>query len=362
MRVKRTIYIILSLMMITAFTLAACQPAPAPEEPEAEMEEAPAEEEAAPAEEEAAPEEEAEEAEEAGPRVALVLPGLINDGGFNQLGYESLMATEENLGVEVTYVESVASADGAKFLRDYAEEGYDVIFGYSGGFVNSIQQVAPEFPDITFGAIADSTVEFTDNVWVIGHDYMDGFFLTGVLAGLMTETNKVGFVGGMEFSSYVASSISYGEGAVYANPDVETFVTFVGDFNDPVAAKNIATAQIENGVDIIQSAVDNGVFGLFEAATEAGDVQIIHYVKNLCGQSDTILASMELAYPKYVQYIVEQVAEGVPGGYISNSVGQGFNVITPCYDLPDDVAAAFDEAVDMMKAGELDYTHVTELE
>ena len=101
---------------------------------------------------------------------------------------------------------------------------------------------------------------------------------------------------------------------------------------------------------------------MFEAATEAGDVQIIHYVKNLCGQSDTILASMELAYPKYVQYIVEQVAEGVSGGYISNSVGQGFNVITPCYDLPDDVAAAFDEAVDMMKAGELDYTHVTELE
>jgi basic membrane protein A len=295
-------------------------------------------------------------------RVALVLPGLINDGGFNQTGYEALMAAKENLGVEATYVESVASADGAKFLQDYAEEGYDIIFGYSGGFINSILQVAPEFPDTTFGTIADSNVEFTDNVWVIGHDYMDGFFLTGVLAGMMTETDKPGFVGGQEFKSYVASAMAYEEGAKWANPDAEVFTTFVGDFNDPVASKNIASAQIETGVDIIQSGVDNGVFGLFEAATEAGDVWIIHYVKNLCGQSDVILASMTMAYPEYVQYIIEQVAAGNPGGYTPNSVTQGLNEIIPCTTLPDEVQTKLDEATEKIKSGELDYTHVTEIE
>jgi basic membrane protein A len=60
----------------------------------------------------------------------------------------------------------------------------------------------------------------------------------------MTETNKVGYIGGMELTSYVASSMSFEQGVKYANPDAQV-LQFVGNFNDPVAAKNVAIAQVK---------------------------------------------------------------------------------------------------------------------
>lgn len=362
MKASRFIYLLLVGLLVSSVLLVACQPTtPAPTQAEvSEPTSVPV-----PTEPQASAPTEAQESssepEQEPLRVALVLPGLINDGGFNQIGYESLMAAQEKLGVDATYVESIPNPDAPKFLRDYASQGYDVVLGYSGGYVNAVQQVAPEFPDTTFVAIADSTVEFPDNVWVIGHDYMDGFFLSGVLAGSMTETNKVGYIGGLELKSYVASSMSFEQGVKYANPDAEVFVTFVGDFNDPVGAKNVAIAQAENGADIIQSNVDNGVFGVIEAVREK-NIRMIHYVKDLCDQvPDVLLASIVFSYPQYVEYIFVQVAEGHKGGYVSNSVMNGFNELKYCQPVPDDVKAKVDEALEKLKTGEADYTHVTEL-
>jgi basic membrane protein A len=372
MKSSRLIYLTLIGLLLFSLLLASCSPTPAavsqPTNPPAPNEApkptvAPTE---APKPTEAptkAPEAPPAEPATAPLKVALVLPGLINDGGFNQIGYESLIAAKEKLGIDATYVENIPNADVPKFLSDYAKAGYDVVMGYSGGYANAVQQVAPEFPDTTFVAIAPSTVEFADNVWVIGHDYMDGFFLSGVLAGMTTKTNKLGYVGGAELKSYVASSKSFEQGAKWANPNVEVLITFVGDFNDPVGAKNAALAQIESGVDIIQGSVDNGVFGLFEAAKEK-NIHIVHYIKDLCPDyPDVMLAAIYFAYPDYIEHIFKHVADGEKGGYVSNSVINGYNQLKYCQSsIPAEVKAKVEEAIPKLRSGELDYTHVNELQ
>jgi basic membrane protein A len=82
-----------------------------------------------------------------GSRIAIVLPGTITDGGWNQLGYEGVQQAGETLGAEVAYVEQVANADQTESLADFARQGYTLVVGHGGQFDAAIEQVAAEFPD-----------------------------------------------------------------------------------------------------------------------------------------------------------------------------------------------------------------------
>ena len=188
---------------------------------------------------------------------------------------------------------------------------------------------------------------------------MADYFITGALAGMMTKTNKLGFVGGEEFASYAASAKAFEEGAKYVNPDIQdVFVTFVGAFDDALGAKQSASALFDSGVDIISSGIgSSGEIGLFEAARDAGGY-IITLAKDRVGDApDVVLTGIVLAYPQYVAEIVEKVAEGEKGGYINNSIPWGLNYLAPFYGkVPADVEARLQTVEADLKAGKIKYT------
>lgn len=294
------------------------------------------------------------------PRAAFVLHGTRDDGTWNAMANEG-MEHLKKLGVEVAFSESVSDADVARVMRNYASEGYPMIWAHSGTYPNAVIEVAKEFPDISFVAITGPGLEFPPNVWKVTHEWEDAYFLAGAMAGLMTKTNVVGQVGGIPIPIYVASMTAFNQGVKYVNPDAKTFdpPVFVGDFNDSVGGKKAAAAQIESGADIILSSMDAGVFGMIEAAREANKagkhVRIMTILSDLYDQApDVVLSSAYMDYPGAVVAVAKKIAAGEKGGYFPMSWAQGNARWADLHgQVPDDVLERLKEIEADIKAGKI---------
>lgn len=298
-------------------------------------------------------------------RLAVLLGGLINDGGFNTIGYSAIVDAQKNLGAETTYIEAVDAADAAGLMSKYANDGYDVVYAYSGKYQATVFQVAPEHPETTFVAMAgpDVVESAPDNVWISGNAFEDAFYLAGALAGLMTKTNTLGYVGGAEIPVYKASAKSFEEGAKSVNPDVTVFVTFTGNMDDALAAKEATTGQIENGADIVMAAVNHGLFGVTAAAEAKEGIKVIGMSadqKTLA--PNVILTSILMDYSGVMQEILKQVQAGVLGGYAPINLASGRAGLAPYYgEVPDDIAQKIEEIKQQLINGEIDYTTAADL-
>jgi basic membrane protein A len=290
---RRMMVLSLALLLVGTLIVAACGPAPQPT---------------------------ATSAPEVKLRAAFVLFGTHDDGTWNAMAWEGMQRLKD-MGYETAYTENVSDADAARVMRNYATEGYNLIWAHSGTYPNAVMEVAPDFPDVTFAAITGPGLEWPPNVWQVSHEWEDAYFLAGAMAGLMTKTGTVGQVGAVPIPIYAASMQAFNQGVVYVKPDAKTFdPVFIGDFNDSAGAKQAAQAQIENGADIILSSLDAGVFGLIEAAREAnqagGNVHIMTILSDLYDQApDVALSSAYMDYPGAVVAVAEKVLAGEKGGY-----------------------------------------------
>lgn len=202
-------------------------------------------------------------------RVALVLTGPIDDGAWNGSGYEGLQLIKQELDAEVDYIENVAIDDAEDVFRQYAQENYDFIIGHGGRLEASIKVVAAEFPRIKFVV---STVYAGNNRNLGAVSFRDGEvgYLTGVVAGLKTETNKVAYVGGAAIPALVEQATLFERGAKSVNPDVQVHVEWLEDWNDQAKAKAVAETLLADQVDVFT--VDANIAGLavHEVAQQAG--------------------------------------------------------------------------------------------
>jgi basic membrane protein A and related proteins len=261
-------------------------------------------------------------------KIALVLQGTKDDGTWNAMAWEGAQKLKE-MGYEIASSESVSDADVARVLRNYANEGYDLIWAHSGTYPNAVMEVAKEFPKVSFAVPTSPDLQFPANVWRVTHEWEDAYFMAGCMAGLLTKTNVVGNVGGIPIPIYVASATAFNQGVKYSNPNAKTFdPVFVGDFNDSVGGKKAATAQIESGADIVISSMDAGTFGVIEAAREANKsgkaVHTMTILSDLYNQApDVVYSSAYMDYPGAVIAVAQKVASGEKGGYYPMSWSKG---------------------------------------
>jgi basic membrane protein A len=204
-----------------------------------------------------------------GKKVGLVMAtGGLGDKSFNDISYAGVMKAQEELGIEFDYVETTAIAEYEGYQRDFAMSGeYELIICIGFDQADALTIIAGEYPDQKF-AIVDMVV-FMPNVASLVFAENEGSFLVGVAAGLMTETDKVGFVGGMDIPLIQNFFVGYEAGAKWANPDVEVLTpVFVGAWADPTKGKELATTLIELGADAIYSAAGKSGLGALEGAHE----------------------------------------------------------------------------------------------
>ena len=205
-------------------------------------------------------------------KVALLLPASITDEGWNALAYDALLAIEKELGAEISHVVSPTPADQVEDFRAYALEGYDLIFGHGYEYQDPARAVALDFPETIFITTSGGTI--TENIAPINFRLEQATYLLGIIAGMMTQTNKIGVIGGQDIPSVNSTFIAFEAGVKSVNSDAEVDRAYVGNWEDSVKGKELALAQMREGIDIIfpnADAAGRGVFEAVEAAQAAGE-------------------------------------------------------------------------------------------
>ncbi|MFV2035811.1 MAG: BMP family ABC transporter substrate-binding protein, partial [Halocynthiibacter sp.] len=184
-------------------------------------------------------------------KVGFVYVGPIGDGGWTYYHDVARLAVEAEFGdrVETTFVESVPEgADAERVLTQMALSGTDLIFTTSFGYMDPTINVAAKFPDVKFEHATG--YKTAPNVSTYSARFYEGRAVMGLLAGNMTESNKIGYIASFPIPEVIRGINSSFIHARQANPDVEMKVIWVYTWFDPAKEADAATALIEQGVDV----------------------------------------------------------------------------------------------------------------
>ncbi|MBI3766401.1 MAG: BMP family ABC transporter substrate-binding protein, partial [Ignavibacteriales bacterium] len=210
-------------------------------------------------------------------KVGLVFDvGGRGDKSFNDAAFRGLVRANKELSVEYEYIEPGSGVDREAALRQMASrDNISLIFGIGFIFTDDITNIAKEFPAKKFACIDytyDSLKQLPSNLVALEFKEEEGSYLVGVLAALLTKTNTVGFIGGMESPLIKKFERGYFSGAKSVNPKCDILVGYAGitgdAFKNPGKGKELALGQISHGADIIYHASGVTGLGVIEAARE----------------------------------------------------------------------------------------------
>lgn len=248
--------------------------------------------------------------------------GSVNDKSFNQSAWEALQQLEKDHGFDVKYLEPKTDADVVPSLNQFVKANYDLTWATAYTLADAITQLANENPNSMFG-IVDSDLTLP-NVAAVSFKEQEGSYLVGVIAGLTTKTNKIGFVGGMDIPVIKRFEVGFREGIKAVNPDAKLIVNYTGLFNRVDMGKSAASTIYNDGADIIFHAAGltgNGVFNeAKERNSKGGKVWVIGVDKDqsLIFGDDVTLTSMVKKVDEAVYQISKSLAEGnFPAGQVT---------------------------------------------
>ncbi|MEO1019063.1 MAG: BMP family ABC transporter substrate-binding protein [Pseudomonadota bacterium] len=205
------------------------------------------------------------------PGAAFIYVGPVGDAGWTYRHDQGRLCLEED-GIETSFVEAVPETpDVATIERDFLDQGYDMIFATAFGYQPFTQEVALENPDKHFFGITP-TVAPADNILNFYGELWDGRYLTGLVAGAMTQSNIVGFVAAQPIPTVIAGLNAFTMGVREVNPDAEVRVVWTLSWYDPPAENQAAVALVEAGADVVaqhqdtpsalQGAAQNGAWAI----------------------------------------------------------------------------------------------------
>ena len=207
----------------------------------------------------------------ADPAIIYDLGGKF-DKSFNESAFMGAEAWKEKSGGEYREIELQSQAQREQAIRRLAEAGHNPVVMTGFAFAAALGSVAPEFPDTKF-AIIDMVVD-EPNVRSVVFKEHEGSFLVGLVAGLTTDSNVVGFVGGMDIPLIRRFACGYVQGVKAANSDIKVIQNMTGNepsaWNDPVKGAELTRAQIAEGADVVYHAAGGTGVGVLQAAADAG--------------------------------------------------------------------------------------------
>ncbi|WP_257351482.1 BMP family lipoprotein [Pseudalkalibacillus decolorationis] len=271
-------------------------------------------------------------------KVAMVTDtGGVDDKSFNQSAWEGLTKFGKDHDLKekegYTYLQSNAQSDYRPNLNNLIRQGYDLVFGIGFLMQQDIQEVANQQKDAQL-ALVDSVAVGEDgkpleNVASITFKEHQGSFLVGLVAGLQSKTNKVGFIGGVESELIKKFESGFKAGVLTANPDAEIMVQYAGDFNDAAKGATIASTFYGKGADIIYHAAGGTGTGVFTEAINqkknGKDVWVIGVdrdqfaegIYDKANNKSVTLTSMVKRVDTAVYEVSKQTMEGnFPGGEV----------------------------------------------
>ena len=200
--------------------------------------------------------------------------------------HKALKAAEARGEIEYKASENVSNADYERVMREYATGGNTLIVGESFAVETAARKVAKDFPKVSF-LLGSSGKPQAPNFSVFDNYIQEPAYLSGMIAGGMSKTNKIGMVGGFPIPEVNRLMNAFMMGAKEINPKVEFSVSFINSWFDPPKAKEAAFAMIEKGADIMYAER----FGVSDAAKEKGKLAIGNVIDTQAQYPDTVVAS-----------------------------------------------------------------------
>lgn len=245
--------------------------------------------------------------------------GGVNDNSFNQSAWEGLQRLNQDTGIEVKYLQSTGDSQYVPNLNEFVKNGWDLTWGIGMLLESHVKKVAEENPDAKLGII-DGVVD-APNVASVTFKEHEGSYLVGIVAGLMTKTGKVGFVGGMDLPVIKRFEAGFKAGVKAANPDVEVITIYTGAFDKPDLGKSAASTIYGQNADIIfhaSGATGDGVFNEAKDRKAKGEeVWVIGVDKDqsITFGKEITLTSMMKRVDEAVYRVSKELADGkFPGG------------------------------------------------
>ena len=284
--------------------------------------------------------------------VGFIYVGPIGDHGWTYRHDIGRQQVEEAYGdkVKTIYVENVKyGPDAERVMRNLAEEGADIIFATSFGYMESMLKVAKEYPDVKFEHATG--YKQSENMASYGLRLYQARHVQGIIAGLMTETNKICYVAAFPIPEVIREINTYFLGAKKMNPDVEIEIIWVNTWYDPPKEAQAAKVMMANGCDMVAQHTDS------PAPLQAAEIE----GKLGFGQaSDQIRfapkAQLTATIDNWGPYYIERVGHiftdtWITGDYFGH-MDEGAVQMAPFTNMPDDVMDVAQQAKDAITAGE----------
>jgi simple sugar transport system substrate-binding protein len=285
-------------------------------------------------------------------KVGFVYVGPIGDHGWSYQHHQALLALKEEFGdkVETTHVENVSEGpDAERVIQQLAQQGNDIIFTTSFGFMNPTLKVAKRFPQVKFEHATG--FKRADNLATYNIRFYEGRYVAGQIAGKITKTNTIGYIGSFPIPEVVMGINATYLGAKSVNPDIKFKVIWVSSWFDPGKESDAAKALVDQGVDIlfqhtdspapIQLAEQQGIF----AVGQASDMKAF-------GPNAQLTALVD----DWAPYVIERVKAVMDGTWKSQDVwgglGTGMLKLAPFSDkIPADIVALAEKTRDEIVSG-----------
>ena len=200
--------------------------------------------------------------------------------------HKALKAAEARGEIEYKASENVSNADYERVMREYATAGNQLVVGEAFAVEAAARKVAKDFPKVSFLMGSSGKVQ-APNFSVFDNYIQEPAYLSGMIAGGMTKSNKIGMVGGFPIPEVNRLMNAFMAGAKETNPKVEFTVSFINSWFDPPKAKEASFAMIDKGADIMYAER----FGVSDAAKEKGKLAIGNVINTQAQYPDTVVAS-----------------------------------------------------------------------
>lgn len=293
-------------------------------------------------------------------RIAVLTDANFTDKGWGESSLRAAQYIEQKYNTSVATEDNVAIPDIETTLVRYADSEYNLIIAHGVQWGEPALQVAKSHPQtkiVVFTGLVQSA-----NVASIFPQQQQGSFILGALAGMMTKTGVIGFVGGEEYPNVINIYEGYKEGAKWANANVSVIGTYLNDWDSPARGKEAATSIIRQSADIVFHVADSSGHGVIQAANESGVYALGAVQDQNHLDPDTVLCSFVLDVDKAYDSAVKMVKEGNFRGEIfrpgieleRGSDGEGIVYLAPYHGLEDNVPEDVKSRIEQLKNDVLD--------
>ncbi len=288
-------------------------------------------------------------------KVAWVYVGPINDNGWTEAHDRGRLAAVEKFGnkIETTYVENVAEgADAERIVRRLAQDGNELIFTTSFGFMNATAKVAAQFPDISFEHATG--YKRSENMGTYIAKTYEGRYVAGMVAAKTTKTNKIGYIASFPIPEVIRDINTVELALNKYNPDAELQIVWVNTWYDPGKEADAANAMMDQGVDVILQHTDSPA--AMQAAERRG-ARAVGQASDMSefGPNAHLLSVMDDWAPHYLNSIEKKLN----GTWESAAMVEGFaegGLVIPGFNanLPQEVVDEAKSLIAQFEAGSLE--------